>query len=170
MGSGTSGSYSGTKGSSQPYSSTYSVVKSEMDKDKKDPDIYNPKTGYFKNPTALSLEDSISGNNIYVDGHRQGGKITYVLDKNGKIIIGKRFNPNNPNKRAPHPTLIGGKNPKVQCAGIIEFQNGKIYKIDHMSGHFRPNIKSLEKVEKALDNLYKKNPNVFSKKSKWRKK
>lgn len=33
--------------------------------------------------------------------------------KKGNIIFGKRINPNNPQKRAPHPTLIGGVDPKI---------------------------------------------------------
>ena len=44
------------------------------------------------------------------------------MDENGNIIFGKRVNPNDSRKRAPHPTLIGGRDPQVQCAGIIEFK------------------------------------------------
>ena len=168
MGSGYSSSYSGTQGSSQPYADYYHVVKKELNKDKKDPDIYNDKTGYFKNPTSTSLTDAIDDNGFIINDHKAEGKITYVLDETGTIIIDTRNNPNNPNKRSPHPTLIGGKNPKVQCAGMIVFKKGRIVSIDNQSGHYRPDIKSLEKVDAILQNLYNKNPNLFDKDSKWR--
>ncbi len=169
MGSGSGGPYNGTNGGSQPYSETYHVVSNELAKDKKDPDIYNPQTGYFKNPTAKEISSAVANDTVFIDGKKPNGPIEYVLDKNNNLIIGKRFNPNNPSKRSPHPTLIGGKNPEVQCAGMITFKNGKIMEYNNSSGHFRPNAKSLEKVEKILDNLYKKNPNLFHKDSKWRK-
>ena len=65
--------------------------------------------------------------------------------------------------------MIGGKDPQVQCAGIITFKDGKIFSIDNQSGHYRPNIKSMAKVEAFLDKLYKENPLLFYKTSKWRK-
>ena len=169
MGSGTSGSYNGTKGGSQPYASSYEVYPSALKADKKDPDIYDSKTGYFKNPTAVTIEDAIKDNRIYVDGSKQMGKLTYVMDTDGNIIIGKRMNPNNSDKRCPHPTLIGGTNPKVQCAGIITFDKGRIASVNTDSGHFRPNIKSLDKVNNALQKMCDKNPDLFSQKSIWRK-
>ena len=146
MGSGGSGPYSGTGGGSQAYADSYHVVDKEISKDKKDPDIYNPKTGYFHNPTATKIQDVANGNAIYIDGKKPNGPITYVLDKSDNIIIGKRKNPNDSSKRSPHPTLIGGKGPQVQCAGMITFKNGKIYSYDNSSGHFRPNSKSLPKI------------------------
>ena len=48
----------------------------------------------------------------------------------------------------PHPTLIGGFEPKVQGAGIVTIQGEKIIKVDNASGHFRPDSSSLGKVEK----------------------
>lgn len=169
MGSGISGSYSGTKGGSHPYADTYSVVKEELNKDKQDPDIYNPDSGYFKNPTAITLQNSIENNSVHIDGKRQDGELTYVMDKSGNIIIGKRFNPNDNRKRSPHPTLIGGKKPKVQCAGIIKFKKGRIFSVNNQSGHFRPNPKSLDKVKEALQKMADKHPEWFSKDSEWRK-
>ena len=169
MGSGSSGSYSGTGGGSQPYAESYHVVSKELNKDKKDPDIYSSSSGYFKNPTAVSINDSIDGNRIVFNGHRAEGHITYVMDADGEIIFGKRSNPNNSSKRAPHPTLIGGKDPQVQCAGIIVFRKGRILSVDTQSGHYRPDKKSLDKVDAALKKLYNKNPELFDKNSKWRK-
>lgn len=137
--------------------------------DKKDSDIYKSNSGYFKNPTATNLENAIDGNRVVFNGKSVEGQFTYVMDTNGNIIFGKRYNPNNSSKRSPHPTLIGGKNPEVQCAVIIKFTKGRILSVDDRSGHFRPNSKSLEKVDSFLDKLYKRNPNLFDKRSKWRK-
>lgn len=168
MGSGSGGSYSGA-GGSQPYAEYYHVVAGELAHDKKDPDIYDPKTGYFKNPTATKLEDAVQGNSVFLDGKKANGQLTYIVDEKGEIIFGKRSNPNDQSKRAPHPTLIGGKDPQVQVAGMITFREGKIYSIDNQSGHYKPNIQSMGKVESALQKLYEQNPNLFHKKSKWRK-
>ena len=81
----------------------------------------------------------------------------------------ERANPNDGRKRAPHPTLIGGKDPQVQCAGMITFYKGRILSVDNQSGHYRPNSKSMEKVDAALKKLYEKYPGAFDKNSKWRK-
>lgn len=170
MGSGSGGPYSGTNGGSQPFADSYHVVKSEFTKDKADHDIYSPKTGYFKNPTAKNISESIKNNSVYIADNKANGQITYVLDKNNNLIIGKRYNPNNPNKRSPHPTLIGGKDPQVKCAGMITFKNGKIMSYNNSSGHYKPNSKSLNNVEKILNSLYKKDPGLFHKDSKWRNK
>ena len=72
----------------------------------------------------------------------------YVIDENNNIIIGNRL-PGEvvPKYGLPHPTLIGGKIPQVQGAGIINIQGRKIYKIDNASGHFRPSSESLRKAE-----------------------
>lgn len=169
MGSGSSGPYGGGSTGSQPYAPSYHVVPDMLTTDKKDSDIYKSSSGYFKNPTATNLENAIDGNRVVFNGKSVEGQFTYVMDTNGNIIFGKRYNPNNSSKRSPHPTLIGGKNPEVQCAGIIKFTKGRILSVDDRSGHFRPNSKSLEKVDSFLDKLYKRNPNLFDKRSKWRK-
>ena len=169
MGSGINGAYAGTRGGSQPYAETYHVVPEMMNKDKEDPDIYDPKTGYFKNPSAISLREAIRNNRFYQrNGKKTEGEFTYVMDEEGNIIFGKRENPNDGRKRAPHPTLIGGKDPQVQCAGIITFRDGKILSVDNQSGHYRPNIKSMAKVEAFLQKLYEENRLLFDKNSKWR--
>jgi len=166
MGSGSSSSYSGA-GGSQPFAEKYHVVSKELRKDKLDPDIYSPQTGYFKNPTATIIDSESSL--VLLEGKKANGRFTYVLDENGNIIVGKRSNPNNPTKRAPHPTLIGGKDPQVQVAGIITIKNGKISAVDNQSGHFRPNIQSMEKVDAALQKICNSTPHLFDKTSKWRK-
>lgn len=74
------------------------------------------------------MRESIRDNKIYqYNGNAANGKFTYVMDSKGDIILGQRVNPNNSAARAPHPTLIGSKDPQVQCAGIIELKNGKIF-------------------------------------------
>ena len=135
MGSGRCGRYSNTYGAkrncshehisegSQPYSETYHVETKMLEKDKSDPDIYNELKGYFKNPTSTLLESAIDGNRFVYNKRRVDGKRMYILDKDGNIFFGKRCNPNNSKGRSPHPTLIGGKDPIVQCAGIIDFYN-----------------------------------------------
>jgi len=166
MGSGSSSSYSG--GGSQPYAPDYYVVEEMMNRDKLDSDIYNPISGYYKNNTAKELSNSIVYEHVEIGDKIPNGPITYVLDKNDNIIIGKRSNPANPSKRSPHPMLIGGKNPSVKCAGMIMFKNGKISSIDNQSGHFRPNIKSMDGVYSALKKIYKKHPSIFTKDFEWR--
>lgn len=170
MGSGISGNYSGTIEMSQPYSTSYEVCKDMLEKDKQDIDIYNPNTGYCKNPTATNLSEAIIGDGVYIGEKRMHGKFPYILTEYGEVIFGKRVNPNNPTKRAPHPTLIGGKNPLVKCAGMITFSKGKIVSIDNDSGHFKPNVKSMLFVNEYMNNLYKLHPTAFSNISKWRKK
>ncbi len=169
MGSGSGSNHSGTGGGSQPYAESYHVVSKEMNKDKKDPDIYSKESGYFKNPTATNLESSLSDDRFHIDGGKAHGTYTYVMDKNGNIVFGKRVNPNDGRKRAPHPTLIGGKDPTVQCAGMIEFKKGRIVSANNSSGHYRPNIESMKKVDSALQKIYDKHPDAFDKQSKWRK-
>lgn len=168
MGSGSRGPYgSSGDGGSQPYAPTYHVIDSMLERDKANPYIYDSNTGYFHNPTATTLENAIDGNRVLINGKRPENILTYVLSKDGKIVIGKRFNPNKAEERAPHPTLIGGKDPVVQCAGMIKFRRGKIEAINVNSGHYRPNIKSLSKVYNALKEIYKTNPEVFHRNFKW---
>ena len=151
MGSGKSGLYSGTFGSSQPFSPSYSVMP-DMNAADRDHGIYDDH-GYEKNPTARNIEDAILGN--YIGDKHTNRKFTYVIDLGGNIIIGER-NGNGPGGDAtPHPTLIGGRDPKVIVAGILDVRGGKIYSFDNQSGHFKPNIKSLEAAKKAFEKLPK---------------
>ena len=166
MGSGRSGLYSGTSGSSQPYAPSYHVVKSMHEYDKDDPDIWSGSSGYRKNESAINIGDSVHGSSVVYDGKKANGKMTYVVDTEGNLIFGKRSNPINPDARSPHPMLIGGKDPQVKVAGMIEFRGGKIYDIDAHSGHYRPPAQSLQSAEKALSRLPRE---VFHRKSSWRK-
>lgn len=167
MGSGISNAYS--SGGSQPYQPTYHVVKSMLELDKK-AHIYKSNRGYFKNPTRADLEKAIKDNAITFQGEEAEGNFMYVLDTEGHIIFGKRQNPYTSRGRSPHPTLIGGKDPVVQAAGIMKFKDGRIVSFDDQSGHYRPSSKSMAKVEAVLQKLYNKNHNIFSRDFIWRKK
>ena len=110
---------------------------------------------YKLNPTAKNINDYISDNTNYVKDKHFNGKFMYVIDKDGNIIIGDG------NKDYyPHPTLIGGENPQVQSAGMVEIRGGKIYKIDNASGHFKPGAGSLDISQEFFEQLPEK---VFSK-------
>ncbi len=158
MGSGYSGNYSGTRGASQPYASTYHVEKT-MHQHDIESGVYHD-GHYDVNPTAKNLNDMINGN--YIGDKRTNMDIPYVIDKNGKIIVGKR-NGNGGKGQGlptPHPTLIGGKDPQVQMAGMLHIQGGKIASYDNQSGHFKPNPKSMSVADEAFgklpDTLFKK--------------
>ncbi len=166
VGSGRSYLYSGTSGSSQPYAPSYHVVKSMHERDKEDPDIWFESSGYRKNKSAVNIEDCVLNSSIIYGGKKANGKMTYIVDTDGNLIFGKRSNPINPDARSPHPMLIGGKDPQVKVAGMIEFRGGKIYSIDTNSGHYRPPAQSLQPAEKVLSGLPRK---VFHRNSKWRK-
>ena len=110
---------------------------------------------YVKNPTAHSINDYISEGSNYLGSKNMNGQYMYVVDMDGNIIIGTRGG-----QRMPHPTLVGGSNPQVQAAGIVEIRSGKIYSINNASGHFKPGVESLEVAEDAFSNLPQ---NIFSK-------
>lgn len=159
MGSGSSGLYSGTKGASQPYALSYHVTSDMLQYDK-DRGVFHG-GHYDKNPTAKNINSVFQDGKI--DRSYDNQKLTYAVDLNGNIIIGKR-NGNGKNGLAtPHPTLIGGKDPQVQVAGIIEIRKGKIYSFDLNSGHYKPNSKSIKAAHEAFNKLPK---SYFSKKKK----
>ena len=149
---GSSGSYSSSPlgGNSQPYQNEYSVYAKMMKKDIKR-GVYNPAHGgYIKNPTAHNLNDDYDGE--YIMGRYGQATIPYVITSRGTVIIGKR---NGLGRGAealptPHPTLIGGHDPKVKMAGMLTIKDGKILSYDHMSGHYRPNIKSMRWADEAF--------------------
>ena len=116
-------------------------------------------TGYVKNPTAQNITNYINNTNYLGTGGKKGslnGLYMYVVDANNNIIIGNRaigqVSGVESGKGLPHPTLIGGFEPKVQGAGIVTIQGGKIIKVDNASGHFKPDSSSLGKVEKLFLN------------------
>lgn len=110
---------------------------------------------YVRNPTAHNIKDYVSEGSNYLGNKNMNGKYMYAVDMDGNIIIGTRGG-----QRMPHPTLIGGKNPQVQAAGMVEVRGGKIYSIDNASGHFKPSNGCLTTAEDAFGNLPQ---NIYSK-------
>lgn len=102
---------------------------------------------YIKNPTSQNINDLITSSGK-IGSKQMSGQYMYAVDINGNIIIGTRAG-----QRMPHPTLIGGENPQVQAAGIVEIRGGQIYKIDNASGHYKPSIESLKAAEEAFSKL-----------------
>ena len=117
---------------------------------------------YVKNPTAQNMNDLIKPGYNYVGSKQMNGQYMYVIDQEGKIIIGTRGKDlaTGENLHMPHPTLIGGENPIVQGAGMVEIRGGKIYSIDNASGHFKPDASSLGAAKEAFEKLPQ---NVFHK-------
>ncbi len=144
---------------SSSLSKLYSVVPEMYELDIKRGTFKSFKNGYVKNPTAQNITNYINNTNYLGTGGKKGslnGLYMYVVDVNNNIIIGNRVTGMVSGlidtDSLPHPTLIGGIDPKVQGAGIITIQGGKIIKVDNASGHFRPDPSSLKKVEKLFLN------------------
>ena len=137
----------------------YSVVPEMHELDIKRETFKSFENGYVKNPTAQNITNYINNTNYLGTGGKKGslnGLYMYVVDANNNIIIGNRaigqVSGVEAGKGLPHPTLIGGFEPKVQGAGIVTIQGGKIIKVDNASGHFRPDSSSLGKVEELFLN------------------
>lgn len=157
MGSGSSSSYTGTNGGSQPYASSYHVAPGMKEYDI-DNGVYHD-GHYDKNPTAKNINDIINGNYIVGKSYNDDC-MPYVIDMNGNVILGKRNGNGKNGLPTPHPTLIGGKNPEVQMAGILKIRGGKIYSYDNQSGHFKPNKQSMSVADKVFGQL---SPKLFHK-------
>lgn len=106
---------------------------------------------YIRNPTARNLSDSVTASGkVRVDGQLANGKYMYIVDTSGNIVIGTR---GGRDQRMPHPTLVGGPNPRVQAAGIVDIRGGKIFSLDNASCHFKPGNGSLQSAENSFGNL-----------------
>jgi RHS repeat-associated protein len=112
---------------------------------------------YQTNPTRMAFADLevTPGGKLKHGGQLLNGQYMYVVDQNGQILLGTRSG-----SRMPHPTLVGGVDPRVQAAGIMDIRGGKIHGIDTASGHFKPSAASLDAVERALSDVDRK---VFAK-------
>lgn len=148
MGSGAGGNY-GSGGGSQPYAPSYHVEKSMHAADVKS-GVYHD-GHYDRNPTAKNINDMINGN--YIGNKNTNADMPYVIDMNGNIILGKRNGNGKDGLQTPHPTLIGGKDPQVQMAGIVHIHGGKIASYDNQSGHYKPNAKSMSVADEAFGKL-----------------
>lgn len=174
VGSGVSGLYSGTYGAklaagevetggdtnggtgernSQPYASSYGVT-SDMLRYDKDRGVYSDELGYARNPTAVNARDSVrDGVLIDHEGKPMDGHYTYAVKENGELVIGERNGNGKDGKTTPHPTLVGGRGPRVKVAGMVTMSNGKIVKYDNESGHFKPSNLSMPEADKAFSQL-----------------
>ncbi len=177
MGSGMSGLYSGTYGAaagglggngtnviskvdlplpgrgSQPYAESYGVTSDMLDYDK-DRGIYSNEKGYSLNPTVVNAGDSIKdGVLVGRDGKPMDGSYAYAVKEDGDLVIARRNGNGREGKPTPHPTLVGGKDPKVRIAGIVTMSKGKIVKYDNESGHFKPNDLSMPAADEAFSKL-----------------
>lgn len=106
---------------------------------------------YINNPTARNLAGIVTDSGK-VGGKQMSGQFMYVVDDAGDIIIGTRAR-NIANTPMPHPTLVGGANPQVRAAGIVDIRGGRIYLVDNASGHFKPGSGSLGAAEEAFKRL-----------------
>ena len=158
MGSGAGGSYGSGSGGSQPYAPSYHVEKSMHERDIKNGTYHDGH--YDKNPTAKNINDMINGN--YIGNKNTNIDMPYVIDLKGNIILGRRNGNGKDGAPTPHPTLIGGKDPQVQMAGIVHIQGGKIASYDNQSGHYKPNSKSMSAADEAFGKL----PSALFKKKK----
>ena len=156
MGSGT-GSYGGGGSGSQAYAPSYHVVADMHEQDINNGTYHDGH--YDKNPTAKNINDMINGN--YIGSKNTNIDMPYVIDLNGNIILGRRNGNGRDGAPTPHPTLIGGKDPQVQMAGIVHIQGGKIASYDDQSGHYKPNKKSMQVANEAFGKLSSK---LFKKK------
>lgn len=157
MGSGAGGSYGSGSGGSQPYAPSYHVEKSMHERDIKNGTYHDGH--YDKNPTAKNINDMINGN--YIGNKNTNIDMPYVIDLKGNIILGRRNGNGKDGTPTPHPTLIGGKDPQVQMAGVVHIQGGKIASYDNQSGHYKPNSKSMGAADEAFGKLP---PALFKKK------
>ena len=103
--------------------------------------------GYVLNPELQDLESLLNESGRF-SGRHFNGKFMYVVDEQGAIRIGTRAN-----ARMPHPTLIGGSDPTVRAAGMVEIRRGQIFSVDNVSGHFAPSPESLGAMYGAFSRL-----------------
>lgn len=93
------------------------------------------------NPQSGKIRD-VNGN-VMVTDNVNGEGLMYAIDESGNIWIGGRGG----EISYPHPTLVGGVNPNVKCAGMIKFKDGRVLEISNNSGHFKPTNSSLQEAE-----------------------
>ncbi|MDD7063899.1 MAG: hypothetical protein PUI76_01230 [Mollicutes bacterium] len=141
------GCSSSLHGESQPYQDEYSVYSKMVKRDIKH-GVYKLGFGYSQNPTSQNLSTLVNGN--YIGNKLLNKEVPYVITSKGEVIIGDRNGNGRIGLPTPHPTFIGGIDPKVRMAGILKIRGGKIYSYDDRSGHYRPNIKSMKWADEAF--------------------
>jgi hypothetical protein len=107
---------------------------------------------YRPHPAAIDLGEAFAGlgqgAQIRVEIPRVKGEVMYVITLDYRLIIGARSGSQH---QFPHPTVVGGEDPEVLSAGIVEFEEGRIRRLKvNDSGHFRPNAPSSFEVAAGL--------------------
>ena len=75
-----------------------------------------------------------------------------MIDESGNFKIANRSRSSDFPNGLPHPTLIGGADPKALGAGELYLKGGRITWINDKSGHFQhPN--SLNAARTVIENL-----------------
>lgn len=104
----------------------------------------NPQSGKIKDNDGIIIHtDNVNGEGLM-----------YAVDEFDNIFIGGRGGIAN---SFPHPTLIGGVNPNVKCAGMIKFNQGRILEVNNNSGHFKPSLANLEQIKSVFQNKFPAN-------------
>lgn len=112
-------------------------------------DVLKP-DGYILNPRLQKL-DSLINDAGKIGGKNYNGQPMFVIDQEGAIHIGYRGE--GAMRHMPHPTLLGGEDPTVLAAGIIDIRAGRIYQITNVSGHFQPSPNSLGAMYESFSKL-----------------
>jgi hypothetical protein len=102
---------------------------------------------YVTNPSAQNLAALVSPTGK-IGSSRMSGQFMYVVTSSGDIVIGTRSG-----QRMPHPTLVGGAEPQVRAAGIVDIRGGRIFSVDNGSGHFKPGADCLRAADEAFKRL-----------------
>lgn len=98
--------------------------------------IWTQQKGYIVNPSRVNVSQLQISKSGRITGAFRNGRFMYVVDARGEVWLGKRLASSAGS--LPHPTLIGGKSPTVQAAGMVEIRGGRIVNINNHSGHFKP--------------------------------
>jgi hypothetical protein len=128
--------------------------------------VYSPTAGYTRNPSARELSTLVTPRGT-IGGGFENGEFMYVIDEQNRLWVGRRMGERGMpvgRPRAtgmPHPSLIGGLNPRVKAAGMVRIEAGRIVFVNNHSGHFRPVRSSLRHAARAFSTLTRSvfNPN-----------
>ncbi|WP_148362961.1 hypothetical protein [Olsenella massiliensis] len=68
-----------------------------------------------RNPTAVNAHDSVSDGVLVNHAEKPtDNHYTYTVKENGELVIGERNGTGKDGKTTPHPTLVGGREPRVK--------------------------------------------------------
>ena len=124
---------------------SYGVVSAARAADEGNPTVFSGGR-YVKNPSARPIEEYVQNGQLKMPGTKKfTGSLMFAVDEDGTLITGVRGD-----RRSPHPTLLGGANPKVRTAGMLYFYRGKLVRVQNQSGHFQPSYGSLKHAHEAL--------------------